>query len=233
MKLLVIITLLISLTGCAQIKSASVLNAFGNIFNQEKIIEFQHQLMDHRRGTNYRELKAINSDYVGIVRIGNLINEKVVHSSDNEEYLRLDFEKNYYRKGTVFMDYRNTLADQNIILYGHYVYYDETSMFSPLHQLKEEKNYEANKIIEFELENEIRYYQIVSVFYYDLDAVEPQYFHTEYTDYLEEYLKDIQRVEFYDTGLEITDDSKLLSLQTCVRNRDDLRLIVLAEQIEE
>lgn len=233
MKLFVLIVLLMNLTGCAEIKSTPVLTAFGKVFTEEKMNDVHQQLIHHRRSIKHQSLREINDDFVGIVRIGNLIEEKVVQSDDNKEYLRLDFEKNYYRKGTVFMDYRNTLDDQNIILYGHYVYYDETSMFSPLHQLKEEENYEANQWIELELENEIRTYQIVAVFYYDLEAVMPQYFHTVYSeDVFAKYLQDIQNAEFYDTGADISSESRLLSLQTCVRNRDDLRLIVLAKQID-
>ena len=231
MKRLFIICFILILFGCSQQKSASLFNAFGNQISEEKFDEIRIILTDHRRKSNYQTLKAINEDYIGIVRIGNLIEEKVVHSSDNEEYLRLDFEKNYYRKGTVFMDYRNTLDDQNIILYGHYVYYDESAMFSPLHLLKDSQNYEVNKFIEFELEDETRIYQIAAVFYYDLYAVKPQYFHVNYDD-LESYLKDVKEAVLYDTEVEITADSKLLSLQTCVRNRDDLRLIVVAKQIE-
>jgi len=70
------------------------------------------------------------------LRVGSIIEELVVHSSDNNEYLRLSFEKEYHRYGTIFMDYRNTLDDQNIIMYGHYVYYDEDGMFTELHLLK-------------------------------------------------------------------------------------------------
>ena len=232
MKKILVVLILLMLYGCKEVKSASLQSAMSTMITQEKIEEAKWAVLENNRVKLLQELKEVNEDFVGIVRVGSLIEENVVHSSDNNDYLRLDFEKNYYRKGTIFMDYRNTLDDQNIILYGHYVYYDETSMFSPLHELKDENNYESQKYIELELIEGIRKYQVAAVFYYDLDLDKPQYYHTSYDRLLSGYLKDVKNAQFYDSGVKITEKSKLLTLQTCVRNRDDLRLIVVAVEVE-
>ena len=49
---------------------------------------------------------------------------------------------------------------------------------------------------------------------------------------LTNYLNAVKAVEFYDTGVEINDGDKFLTLQTCVRKRDDLRLIIVAKEVE-
>ena len=83
-----------------------------------------------------------NSDYRGIIKVGTLVDEKVVQSEDNEYYLNYNADNEKDTQGAIFMDYRNTLDDLNIILYGHYVYYDENAKFTPLTKLTEQANYE-------------------------------------------------------------------------------------------
>jgi len=230
MKLMIALIMTMSiLTGCSKPSAIITATAAERFLTEEVKESAKWEIMELNRQKYLKELKEVNDDFVGILRVGSIIEELVVHSSDNNEYLRLSFEKEYHRYGTIFMDYRNTLDDQNIIMYGHYVYYDEDGMFTELHLLKDKENYEDQKIIELETVEGIRQYQVASVFYYDLNADYPQYYQTSYSN-IKDYLKDIDSVEFYDTEIEITNKSKLLTLQTCVRNRDDLRLIVVAVQ---
>lgn len=230
MKLWIAIIMTVSiLTGCSKPTAALSASLAEKVLTEEVKEAAKWEIMELNRQKYLKELKEVNDDFVGILRVSSIIEELVVHSSDNNEYLRLDFEKQYHRYGTIFMDYRNTLDDQNIIMYGHYVYYDEDGMFTELHLLKDQENYEEHKYIELETIEGIRQYQVASVFYYDLNADYPQYYQTSYSN-IKDYLEDIAITEFYDTGIEITNKSKLLTLQTCVRNRDDLRLIVVAVQ---
>lgn len=230
MKLMIALIMILSvLTGCSK-PVAVITSSAGEKFLTEEVKEYvKWEIMELNRQKYLNELKEVNDDFVGILRVSSIIEELVVHSSDNNEYLRLNFEKEYHRYGTIFMDYRNTLDDQNIIMYGHYVYYDEDGMFTELHLLKDQENYEEHQYIELETMEGIRQYQVAAVFYYDLNADYPQYYQTHYSN-IGDYLEDIEITQFYDTGIEITNKSKLLTLQTCVRNRDDLRLIVVAVQ---
>lgn len=136
--------------------------------------------------------------------------------------------------GSVFMDYRNDLDDQNIIIYGHHfsVWNDETRLkaFTPLERLLEEKEYADNKFVTLVLENEIRKYELVSV--YEFNATQDrffedfQYWRTDYsyddytgitdTDYYQNYLNAIKSEQLYYTGVDITTDDKTLTLQTCI-----------------
>ena len=118
----------------------------------------------------YNKNKKINEDYVGLLKFDSgLIEEDVVQGETNETYLRTDWHTGKYdEEGSVFMDSESNLADQNITLYGHYVYesYDSsrTHKFTPLELLLEEENYEANKTLTLKLENETRKYMIVAVY---------------------------------------------------------------------
>ena len=56
---------------------------------------------------------------------------------------------------------------------------------------------------------------------------------TEWTDEeLEYYLSEVEKVQFYDTGVDIEPGDKFVTLQTCVENDDMRREIVVAKEVE-
>ena len=82
------------------------------------------------------------------------------------------------------MDYRNTLDDQNLIIYGHHYARDYdpsgSKQFSALDILLDEENYGDNKSLELILDNEIRRYEVAAVFVIDiLDDDEIQVIRTD------------------------------------------------------
>ena len=125
----------------------------------------------------YDTNKAINAEFTGFIRFeSGIIDEPFVLPKDDDiieaydKYLRTAWDTmSEDPEGTVFMDPYNTLDDQNLVLYGHYVYpsYEPsmTHMFTPLHLLKDEKNYEENRFIDLIFENEIRRYEVAHVYY--------------------------------------------------------------------
>lgn len=202
----------------------------------------------------FEQYGSLNDDYVGQIVIENdLINLPFVQSKLEDQtaaynqYLRTDFMTNEHdEEGSIFMDPNNDLDDQNIVIYGHYVYPfldpDQTHKFSPLHQLKDEANYEDHNEIQLYLQDEIRTYQIANVYYvqiildedgYETVAPGSEYMYKNYTsEEFAAYFEYINANEFYDTGIDIDEDGRFLTLQTCVENRDDLRLIIVAKEIE-
>ena len=203
------------------------------------------------------ERYEINSDYIGdIVFESGIINLPVVQYIDSSnlnlgyiQYLRTDWETmEADEEGSIFVDpYTYIDSSTNIVIYGHYVYesYDptRTHKFTPLELLLEEENYEENSIFYLVLENEIRVYQIAHVYLaqlyssngtdYDMLADGMYYMNPEWTETeLTYYLEQISLIEQYDTGVEIVYGDKFVTLQTCVENRDDLREIVVAKQID-
>ncbi len=154
----------------------------------------------------------------------------------------------YDDEGSIFLDSSNTLEDQNLILIGHYVYESVdpslTHMFTPLAQLTNVENYEANKNVKLYLENEVREYVIAYVyecpliyeeteteaFYYAEDGYE--FFYPNYTqEEFDKYLNTINEHRYYDTGVEITYTDKLLTLQTCIEDQDSAREIVVLKEV--
>ena len=106
-------------------------------------------------------------------------------------------------------------------------------MFTPLVNLKDKANYESNKYFSLFLDNTQRKYEVVGIVKYSVTD-EPIYQIGDLSDEkFNEYKDYIYKNRLYDTGVEIGDEDKLLSLQTCVRNEDDTRWLVIGKLIEE
>ena len=193
----------------------------------------------------YNSGKSLNDDFVGYLHFeSGLISQPVVQGQTNDTYSRKDWITGEYDLyGSIFMDYENTLSDQNLIIYGHYVYkhLDDsgTLKFTPLSQLLEPENYDNNKTIYLLLENEVRKYEIVSVY---LCPLSEDYMYTDENlqynlpnysdDYFGKYKTAVISAQRYVTGVNWNKSDKLLTLQTCVEGREDLREIVIARQID-
>ena len=184
---------------------------------------------------SHDELKEMNSRYVGKITVGTMIHEVIVHSSNNSDYLDYNLERKPNGLGTVFMDCNNkrNMSDQNIILYGHYVYYDDELKFTPLYKMMSQEIFDENKYITLDLIDETRYYEIVSIHYYKIGSTGKEYDYPNYTEsYFNGYIDYVRENNRIKTEETLDYEDKMLTLQTCVRDRDDLRLIVIAKQLE-
>lgn len=192
----------------------------------------------------------ISKDYVGTISFeSGLINLPFVQGKDNDTYYRTNWETmKYDEEGSIFLDSSNSLDDQNLILIGHYVYdsYDSsgTHMFTPLAKLVDEENYNANKYLKLYLHNEVRRYEVAYVYYCELIEEEYngekfsyaedgfEFYYPNYTrEQFDKYISNVSDKAFYDTGVTISYDDKMLTLQTCVKNHDELREVVLLKEI--
>ena len=231
---------------------------FGNKPNNEPMLGIDQPEVNAIAENNeelkdlYKANKKINKDYVGIIKFDSgLVDLPFVQSHKKNiseaylEYERKDWKtKKEFHEGSIFMDPNNKLDDQNLVLYGHYVYpqIDETRThkFTPLHKLRQQEFYEENKNLSLFLENEERKYEVVYVYYANVISdgnitTVPEGMEYMRTNFNEEELKTyksmLESKLFYDTGKEITMDDKFITLQTCVQDRDDLRLIIVAKEI--
>lgn len=176
-----------------------------------------------------------NNDFKGILSFeSKIINERVVQAQDNDKYLRKNFNLKKDIEGTVFMDADCTLDSKNITIYGHNVYYNSKAKFSPLHLLTKQQNYEKNKIFTFKLRDEVRTYQVFAVYYYDWKNDAGFFYNTpdfQTAEGFQRLITNSKKRAFYDTGVKIEDDDYILTMQTCVKYKSDLRLIVVAKEI--
>lgn len=185
---------------------------------------------------------------------GNLVTDPTGYSG-NDVYIWTYWKTGEYdyndNGGSTFMDYRNYLTDDNLIIYGHHFseWNDETrtKAFTPLEKFLDKENYEDNKYVTLVLGDEIRKYEVAVV--YNFDATQDiyysdaQYWRTDYSyddytntvdnDYYQRYIDFIKSVELYDTGVDLTTEDKTVTLQTCISGRvGELFEILVLKEIE-
>lgn len=239
----VVLLIVLSIVLFTSLKKEPVKEDVINNENQIiEVIEEKKEYTDSYYRDFYNSQKAINEDYQGTLFFkSGLIVQPFVKGETNGTYLRTDWTNGKYNvEGSNFMDADCNLDSHNLVIYGHYVfeYLDPTlsHKFTPLEQLLEEENYKDNNIIYLLLEDEIREYEIASITYVQLIKMgndyytedDFQYYLSDYSEpYFDVYHEKVKRLEQYDTGVDFTYDDKLMTLQTCTRNREDMREIVI------
>lgn len=191
----------------------------------------------------------VQDDYVGqIIFESGIIDEPVLQGETNETYLNRNFETYKYEVcGPAFLDYAcSKRGDQNTVIYGHTrstgVDPEHVMMFSPLHLLTEQSNYESNKLIYIAYEDSVDVYLIASVYDVKIELDEdgtqylaegePLYYLNKYSkEEFKEYKQAIIQRQYYDTGITFDENDTLLTLQTCFEGMND-KFIVVAKKLD-
>ncbi len=170
----------------------------------------------------------VNSDVVGWIWFENEdISYPVLHSGDNETYLRTTFEGKKATAGSIFMDAMNSpdFSDYHTIIYGHNM--KDLSMFGKLKFYRQQSDYYQDHAYFQIITEECRYryeifaYQQVSeVGYVYIVPMAPD-------DEYAAFLKQLQSDSLRDTGVEVTKEDKIITLSTCTSS-DDRRFVVHA-----
>lgn len=166
----------------------------------------------------------------------------------NSEYMRNDITHESKSFGQDFIDGETSVDEnyvptqQNIIIYGHYVYPSKYGVdylkFTPLHKFKDMENFEDYDTFTLTFNHQQRTYQVVHAFTYNkswFTTREESPLALSYTpETMETYLEliDVVYGDIIDSDIEITADDNLVTLQTCVENRDDQLFFVVAKEID-
>lgn len=188
----------------------------------------------------YRKMYGTNSDLVGWIVVEETdINYPVVQSKVYQEYyLDHNFDGEEDDAGAIFADARNDvfLPDDNIILYGHNM--KNGSMFGTLQSYLDKTYYDSHKTISFDTLYDRHKYEIVSV---GLSKISDESADTfKYYNFLNasnkkefgNYVKNIKKLEAYDTGVSMKYGDKLITLSTCNSVEEDGRLFIIAREIK-
>lgn len=180
---------------------------------------------------DFSELFSQNPDVVGYIYCPDLVSYPVVQGSDNSYYLKHLFTHEWNDSGSIFMDCNlpNKFESRNCIIYGHNM--KDGSMFSKLLNYSREGGYEFYKDHKefhiFTTDDHHYVYKVLSVFTAD---VRSNIYATELND--EQFLALLDEVKansIYDTEHgELTTDSKIITLSTCLDNyMDEYREVVI------
>lgn len=203
--------------------------------NEEAEVESSKPKEHKRLFVDFDKLKKTNQDVVAWIQFDEpeKINYPVVQGEDNDKYLYTTFEGKKNSSGTLFMDAYNNGAfeDRNTFIYGHNM--KNGSMFGQLRKFKTKDYYEQNPYFYIYTPDgkEVKYQIFAVCIVEDTSRSYTRFYNSdeEYMDYLK-YVQDIAR---YDTGVELTADSKIISLSTCTNVSETQRLLVHGVKISE
>ena len=180
-----------------------------------------------------------NNDVVGWLNIPNTtIDNEVLHTTDNDYYLRRDITKAYNWYGCYYADYECTFGDRNAmakdtIIYGHSMDDNPEGLkFSQLKKFLDIDFAKNNPYIYLSTPEDNMAWKVFAVFYTDtnLSYINP---HVKGADFLNLVNEAKERSQFnYDVDVNATD--KLLTLSTCTYvygSREDQRFVIMARLV--
>ena len=184
---------------------------------------------------DFDKLRKTNKDVVGWIQFDEpkKISYPVVKGADNDKYLTTTYEGKKNSSGAIFMDVANAgdFSDKNTFIYGHNM--KNGSMFGQLRKFKTRDYYEQNPYFYIYTPDgkEVKY-QIFAVCIVEDTSKSYTRFYNNDEEYLD-YLKYIKSIARYDTGVEVTAESKIVSLSTCTNVSETQRLLVHGVKISE
>ena len=213
---------------------------FDEMIQDVKKLEQNENTIDSNQliAQHYSKLKLQNNDFAGWIKIeGTQLDYPVMHTPTNAEYyLRRSFDKSYSISGTPFMDANCSFDSNAVMIYGHYM--KNGTMFATLHNYKDKAFFDEHSTILLDTITERRTYKIVSAFYTEVKAVDDnesfkyyKYIGDLSVEDFEYYIKNVKDCSLYDTGVNIENDDKLLTLSTCSYHHEYGRFVVVAKLV--
>ena len=185
----------------------------------------QQELPMMMNPVNFADLKSVNEEIVGWIRIGALnVSYPVCQAKDNEYYLHRTFEKQDNFAGCIFLNAGNSpyLTDQNSILYGHNM--KNGSMFGSLKKLSDQTTCDSNPYFWVFAPDFIYQYRIFSTHTVSSSG---ETYNTRFTQQEFQAFIDHMRAdsEVDSHNLKVTADDRVATLSTCTGD-DSTRFVV-------
>ncbi len=195
----------------------------------------------------FSELVEKYPDTIGWITVPNTDIDYIVvqdkDGTDNDYYLKHDFEGDSNRNGAIFADYRLNLEygvkQPNIVVYGHHM--KSGLMFNNLIKYDDIEFYKQNPVISFDTIYEEGQWVIFAVM--KIDAKEnngsPSFNFMKLGDALSDplnfqaFISDIRNHSVIDTeaAIAVTTDDELLTLSTCSYEHSDYRTVIVARKV--
>ncbi len=187
----------------------------------------------------YETLYKKNKKLIGWLKIDDTnIDYPVMQTVNNEYYLDHNFNQEYDKNGSLFLDKDCNAAfpNTNMIIYGHHM--KSGKMFGNLNYYSKESYYKEHPQIQFDTIYEEGIYDIMYVFrsrIYNEDEVVfkyYQFFDVNSADEFYSAMDEMARISLYDTGVTADYGDKLITLSTCDSSEEDGRFVVVAKKVK-
>lgn len=178
---------------------------------------------------DFDKLKAENADVVGWLYCkGTPINYPIVKGKDNSEYLHKLIDGTHNFSGTLFVDYRNTgnFTDPNTIIYGHAM--KNGSMFGMLSHYKKADYYKEHPYMWLLTPN--GNYRLDLIAGYTTPSTSMIYSAMD-SGQVAAALYQAKSKSTFDSGIDTTTVSKIVTLSTCSYEYEEARYVVLTNSV--
>lgn len=191
--------------------------------------------------------KEVNEDTQGWLYVPNTgIDYPVVQYTDNDYYLRLDYDKRWKFAGCIFADFRDIGTNRdslsrNYVIYGHNINTNHNKirstdeMFALLMNFKELEFAQQNQHIYYSTPEDEMVWEIFAAFYTDIEFdyinVEP---HDEPT--YQNLLDEARLRSEYIYDVDVTTSDKVITLSTCTYKfdtKEEQRFVVMARLVPD
>lgn len=206
----------------------------------------------------FKPLLEINPETIGWITIGGTgesvpwLDYVIVQTDDNEKYLTHNFEGNYSKSGTLFVDYADKItADSepaNIVVYGHNMasgeYFGQLTKYFNYRHIYDDPNdigfYKAHPTIEFSTLYKTSTYKIFAAMMLnandddeDVFAYHTKHNFTSRADFNEFAAEVFDRSTFYNPDVNVQYGDHILTLSTCIFGYGDAetRFVLLAREV--
>lgn len=174
-------------------------------------------------------------DYRGWLTVpGTDIDFPVMQAADNKFYLKHSYDGSPDSRGSLFLDYGNTLADANLVIHGHNLGY--AGMLSQLLLYEQEEFARSHPSFYFTADAEKREFRVFAVMLFDVTNLEKfDYMAREFDEgCLAAWLDYIDQNSLYRLGKLPNGSRQLMTLSTCTTaGKTDMRIIVFGEEIRQ
>ena len=158
------------------------------------------------------------------------ISYPVVHTDNNDFYLKHAADGTPNNSGSIFLDASNLGLDEpHVLIYGHNM--QDGSMFSALLQYRDEAFYRTGTdcFLLYTPDHVFRY-QIFSVQVVSGNAACYRVGFSPDTAF-DAFLQELRAQSLYETGVSVNSDDKVVTLSTCADGSGDSRMVVSAKRI--
>lgn len=186
----------------------------------------------------YKNLYIKNKSLIGWVKVDDtIIDYPVMQAPDEEYYLTHNFQQQYDKNGSIFMDPACDVLkpSTNLILYGHNM--KSGKMFGGLDRYSQKSYWQKHQEIQFDTLYEKGTYQVMYAFHariYGADEITFKYYQFIDAISAEEFdsnMKAMEEMSLYDTGVEASFGDRLLTLSTCDNQEEEGRFVVVAKKV--
>ena len=191
--------------------------------------EIPIELISPVSNTPVLNLKNNRSDSLTLSIVNTNIKIPIAQGTDNSYYLNHSLTGKEDKVGTPFLDYRNHLDDQKLLIYGH----NSKTIDTPFHILEQYTNpsfLREHPSFILRGEGAIYHYQIFSVLVVtnDFQHMKLEMNHEEYKRHLDWF----QKNSMYNTLVNVYDNDDILVLQTCYYSPKDSYLLIVSKKVK-